>query len=201
MPDVQDCPDEQTGDMNTLGRNTEQLLITEEQRERAERWLQDAYADGRLDALEFDERMGIALQARTRGELNRAFHGLTAPARPYAQVVPRPRAQVPAPGRPDLLAGAAHLTALPSSFVGPLISYAAAGKGTFARRHAAEAVNFQILALLALIVAGIIGWEFLVTVVTLGWVFFTILGGIRALQGREFHNPVLQLTKFRPVKP
>lgn len=188
--------------MNTLGRNTEQLLITEEQRERAERWLQEAYADGRLDALEFDQRLGVALQARTRGDLNRAFHGLTAPARPHGRVVAtRPAVQAPAPGRADLLAGAAHLTPLVSSFVGPTITLALSQRGSYARRQSAEALNFQLLSLLALIVAGIIGWDFLLTIVTVTWLVFTLYGGIKALQGAEFRNPVLQATKFRPIKP
>ncbi|MGJ3507091.1 DUF1707 domain-containing protein [Enemella sp. A6] len=188
--------------MMTMGRNNEQMLITEEQRERAESWLQDAYADGRLDALEFDQRMGIALQARTRGELNRAFHGLTAPARPHGRVLATRRpTNAPAPGHADLLAAAGHLSPLMSSFIGPIITMAIAKPGSYARRQSAEALNFQLLSLLALIAAGIIGWEILITVVTIGWLVFTIYGGIKALQGAEFRNPVLALTRFRPVKP
>lgn len=192
--------------MNT-GQQSNHLRISDEQRSRAEAWLQEAYADGRLDAQEFDERMGQVLEARTRGDLNRAFHGLTQASANWTQtLVPsvRPPATITprSNGQPDVLAGVAHLSPLVTSFIGPLITLAIAQKGTFARRQSAEALNFQILVVLGLIVASVINpLNWLAFPITLVWLIFTIHGGIKALQGEEYRNPVLQATKFRPVKP
>lgn len=191
--------------MNTW-QNTNHLRISDEQRSRAETWLQEAYADGRLDAHEFDERMGHVLQARTRGELNQAFYGLTQSSSWTQTLVPsvRPRPVVASqrPGQPDVLAGVAHLSPLISSFIGPLITLAIAQKGTNARRQSAEALNFQILSLLALIVAAVIDpLSWLTFPITIVWLIFTVHGGIKALQGEDYRNPLLQVTKFRPVKP
>ena len=47
-----------------------------EQRDRAESWLKEAYADGRIGESEFDQRIGQVLTAVTRKELNEAFYGL-----------------------------------------------------------------------------------------------------------------------------
>ena len=44
--------------------------VTEEQRDRTVDFLSDQYAEGRLDSLEFDARVGQALKATTRRELN-----------------------------------------------------------------------------------------------------------------------------------
>src|SRR4051794_28495614 len=52
------------------------MHVTPEQRDRAETWLKDAYADGRVTELEFDTRMGQILPATNRKELNEAFYGL-----------------------------------------------------------------------------------------------------------------------------
>lgn len=52
------------------------LSITSEQRDRAETLLKDAYADGRIDELEFDNRIDQVLVATTRKDLNEAFYGL-----------------------------------------------------------------------------------------------------------------------------
>ena len=62
-----------------------QLYVTPDQRDRAESWLKEAYADGRVSESEFDQRIGQVLSA-TRKELNEAFYGLVQglPTRPRA---------------------------------------------------------------------------------------------------------------------
>ena len=52
------------------------MYVTPEQRERAESWLKEAYADGRITELEFDTRIGQVITAETRKDLNEAFYGL-----------------------------------------------------------------------------------------------------------------------------
>src|SRR4029434_8992809 len=50
--------------------------VTTEQRDRAESWLKEAYADGRISELEFDQRIGQVLSAVSSKDLNEAFYGL-----------------------------------------------------------------------------------------------------------------------------
>ena len=52
------------------------MYVTPEQRDRAEAWLKEAYADGRITELEFDTRIGQVITAETRKDLNEAFYGL-----------------------------------------------------------------------------------------------------------------------------
>src|SRR5690348_8125003 len=52
------------------------MHVTPDQRDRAESWLKEAYADGRISEVEFDSRIGQVLSAVTRKELNEAFYGL-----------------------------------------------------------------------------------------------------------------------------
>ncbi|MFW6599400.1 DUF1707 and DUF4870 domain-containing protein [Propionibacteriaceae bacterium Y2011] len=52
--------------------------ITEDERQRAETFLMDAYADGRINEYEFDRRIQLAIQANNRSELNGAFLGIVA---------------------------------------------------------------------------------------------------------------------------
>ena len=52
------------------------MTVTPEQRDRAESWLKDAYAEGRVSESEFDRRIGQVLSADNRKELNEAFYGL-----------------------------------------------------------------------------------------------------------------------------
>src|SRR5215471_794291 len=56
--------------------------------------VQDAFAEGRLDDAEFDERTRAALTARTHADLDALLADL-----PAAAPAPRPVPAVPAPGR------------------------------------------------------------------------------------------------------
>jgi hypothetical protein len=63
-----------TGEMSPLGRDGEvasagQLRASHEDRDRVVELLRVAAGDGRLTAEELDERLGLALTARTHGEL------------------------------------------------------------------------------------------------------------------------------------
>ena len=59
--------------------------------------VQDAFAEGRLDDVEFDERMRAALAARTFGELDALLTDLPATAHPAGSV--QAPTQVPGPGK------------------------------------------------------------------------------------------------------
>jgi len=50
--------------------------ITDVQRDRAVEYLQRVYASGELSEELFEQRLGMALTAQTRAELNASLHGL-----------------------------------------------------------------------------------------------------------------------------
>jgi uncharacterized Tic20 family protein len=184
------------------------LHITTDQRDRAEAWLKDAYADGRLSEEEFDRRMGQILGAVTRKDLNEAFYGLvTVPVpsqalgvHPAYQPMIRPEVRQQA-GRGA--AAFAHFSALFSWIIGPGLVFAMSRPGSYARREAAKAFNFQLITAICFVVVGIVagitdwsifGW--ILPLMWLGWLVLTIVGGAKALQGDDWRNPVKQVLKI-----
>ena len=67
------CRDDQPG-------SPDELRASHEDRDQVVEVLQAAAGDGRLTTEEFDERLGVALTARTRGELARLTTDLAGPA-------------------------------------------------------------------------------------------------------------------------
>lgn len=187
------------------------LPVTDEQRNRAENWLQEAYADGRITSEEFDHRIGQVLSATTRKELNEAFYGLVQvpstskvmgvhPA--YQPLVGQQTRQQAGRG----VAGVAHFSALLTSIFGPLLIFALSPQGSYPRKEAAKAFNFQLVALVGwiglLILQGITGlgiFNFLVGLATVGWVVLTVVGGAKALQGDDWTNPVKKVVKIEAL--
>lgn len=173
------------------------LLVSDVERARAENWLKDAYADGRLGELELDRRLGQVMTARTRRDLNAAFLG----------VAPQARAPLPAvPANAGHTVGAvAHLSALFTWALGPFVVYCLAAPGSFARREAAKAVNFQVLTALAgalVITLGVMfgiegAYWLLLPLGWLGWLAGTLMGAAQAARGRDWRNPALRVA---PVK-
>ena len=100
----------------------------------------------------------------------------------------------------------AHLSALLSlfigfPFIGPLVVYLVKKDDPFVRRHAAEALNFNLSITLYAIVLGIamlIGLFFIVgllllplfVVLAIVWVVFLCLAGAKAGQGEEYRYPL-----------
>lgn len=166
--------------------------ITPADRERAEGYLKDAYADGLLGEAEFDTRMGQVMAAGSRSELTASCAGIVG-VRPS---VPRPRI---AGGTG--LATAAHFSGIASSFIGPWLAYQVATPRSFARREAAKAFNFQVLTAVTLVVVIAVGIAFGMPDVMgsvfllgwLGWVISCVLGGVRAGQGNDWDNPVQRI--------
>lgn len=176
--------------------STSELLVTPAQRDRAVEILQEMYADGRLERLEFDTRLELALKARTRSELNGTFDGLV--ARPVPTFAPAAFTRsVPvrqSDGRG--LGLVSHWLGFPTLFVGPALVAASAGKqNPVVRKHAVEALNFQlsafgIFALLGVVTAVTDGFTgFLFPLVGLVWMVLTGIGGIAALLGSDFRYP------------
>ena len=101
---------------------------------------------------------------------------------------------------------AAHLSALLSlvigiSFVGPLVIYIAKKDDPFVRRHAAEALNFNLSVLLYAIVLGIATFVLIFVVVGLAlipvlilgfiaWIVLVCFAAVKAGQGEEYRYPL-----------
>jgi uncharacterized Tic20 family protein len=101
---------------------------------------------------------------------------------------------------------AAHLSALLSLFVGfpfigPLVVYIVKRDDPFVRRHAAEALNFNLSVFLYLVVGGIATFVliffvvglFLLPLFVVGvilWLVFTCLAAAKAGEGEEYRYPL-----------
>jgi uncharacterized Tic20 family protein len=196
-------------DMNgTYEHPSLKMYVTPEQRDRAESWLKEAYADGRISEAEFDQRIGLVLTAVTRKELNEAFYGLVqipTPSRAlglhpaYQPLVPPETRQRAGRG----VAGVAHFSALFLWLLGPGLVFALSTPDTYARREAAKAFNFQVIAAVAFVVVGMLAgitsldvFAWLLPFMALGWFVLTIVGGAKALQGENWRNPVKQVLKL-----
>ncbi|WP_203567051.1 DUF1707 and DUF4870 domain-containing protein [Aestuariimicrobium ganziense] len=186
------------------------LRVTEAQRDRALAYLQGAYADGRLSADELDHRIGQALVAETRAELNAAFSGLVqiplssaaVGAHPaYAPLVNQHRDGTA--GRVTATLG--HLSALGTSIVGPGLVYAVTAKDSYAKLEAAKAFNFQVT-MLGLIIGSAIFLEWLpfhgalMALLGISWLVFTVVGGLRASNGEEWTNPINRVLPVRVLE-
>ena len=101
---------------------------------------------------------------------------------------------------------AAHLTALAALFVGlpfigPLVVYLAKKENPFVRRHAAEALNFNLSIMLYTIVLAIVTFILLFVLVGVlliplfvvlfaGWIIFVIVASVAASRGEEYRYPL-----------
>lgn len=185
------------------------MSVTSEQRDRAESWLKDAYAEGRVSELEFDQRIGQILSAGNRKELNEAFYGLVnvpnastaIGLHPAYQPLVRPETRERAGNG---AAAMSHFSAIPFSIAGPAVMYAVSSPGSAARREAAKAFNFSLVMFLGFVVsgsiAGITNIDLFGTVAFLigvAWFVLTIVGGAKAAQGEEFKNPVRKVAKLQ----
>ena len=185
------------------------MNVTPEQRDRAENWLKEAYADGRVSEPEFDTRMGQILSAENRKELNEAFYGLVRVPTPSQALGVHPAYQpfVPVETREQAgrgVAAFAHFSSLPTGVLGPALVYAVSTPGSFARREAAKAFNFSLTMFIGFVAFGMLagiteaGFFGLVAILfAIAWVVLTIAGGAKAAQGEVSKNPVKQVLKLQ----
>jgi uncharacterized membrane protein len=184
------------------------MYVTPEQRERAEHWLQEAYADGRITEDEFDRRIGQVISSTTRKDLNEAFYGLVQvpmPSKamgihPAYQPMIRPETRQQA-GRGA--AAFAHFSVFFFWILGPGLVYGLSTPGSYSRKEAAKAFNFQVITAISFVFVAILGgithWDplgWIVPLMGLGWFVLTIVGGAKALQGEDWRNPVKSVLKL-----
>jgi uncharacterized Tic20 family protein len=184
------------------------MYVTPEQRDRAESWLKDAYADGRISELEFDQRIGQVLSADNRKELNAAFYGLVhVPSsstaiglHPAYQPLVRPEVRQQAD---RTVAALAHFSVFFVWLLGPGLAYVLTRPGSYAHREAAKAFNFQLGSLVSLVGVGIVAGitdfgpiEALIPLMMLAWFVLTIIGGVKAAQGLDWRNPARRVVRI-----
>jgi uncharacterized Tic20 family protein len=200
--------------------------VTQEQRDRAAEHLQAAYAEGRISEEEFDRRIGQVLAANTRKDLNEAFFGLVdvpvPPSGPtygpsyntsssYRSYGPSTSAGMspydshyPVPQQGTAGGALAHFSGLFTSIIGPGIGYAVSSPGSLARKESAKAFNFQLIALIAVVIGGILQGithhngmiDFIVGLGWIAWVVLSIIGGVKAAKGQDWTNPVKKVVKL-----
>ncbi|MFC6080003.1 DUF1707 and DUF4870 domain-containing protein [Sphaerisporangium aureirubrum] len=180
--------------------------MTDQDREQVVEHVTTAYAEGRLDKIEFDERLHAAMTARTHADLAPIMQDLygarAVPAPPprFRQSACAPRRYtMPVTGGERLAAMAAHVLPICGlSFVGPLIVLLAGGRTSpFIRAHAVEALNFHLtlagaVLLLPFTVVGVL----LIPVLVVAGVVLGIIGAATAAGDQPFRYP----WTLRPVK-
>jgi uncharacterized Tic20 family protein len=184
------------------------MHVSPEQRDRAEAWLKEAYADGRISEVEFDQRIGQVLTAVTRKEMNEAFYGLVqlpTPSRalglhPAYRPLVHPETKERA-GRG--VAAFAHFSVFFLWLLGPGLVYALSTAGTYSRREAAKAFNVHVISTVAFIVVAMLGgitdldvFGWMMPFMGIAWLILTIVGGGKALQGEDWRNPVKKVARF-----
>ena len=159
-----------------------ELRVSNAEREPVIEQLKQAYAEGRLDHDEFDIRVHLAMTAKTRGDLAPVTSDLSpSPGYPVDD-----GARADPTGRDRLLAAIAHGSGYFTTFIGPLVFMLTSGRRSpFIRKHAVEALNFQ-LTLLAIVVVTF-GLGAVIYVVT--WIVAAI-AALAALAGQRFHYPL-----------
>ncbi|GII54785.1 hypothetical protein Pth03_31740 [Planotetraspora thailandica] len=169
------------------------LRVGHHERDQVVEHVKAAYADGRLDKDEMDERLHRAMTARTHADLAPILADLYGPRVDYAPRPPQPGCGPDVAGTGDRLAGGmAHLLSLFGFFViGPLIVLLAGRSSPFIRKQAAEALNFHLTMLggsLALMftVVGV----FLLPFLWIVGIVLSVVAGVSALAGGHFRYPL-----------
>lgn len=187
------------------------LMVTSAERERAQGFLADAYADGRLTESEFDHRVEQVLTANTRRDLNAAFYGLVqVPSASSAlglHPAYRPNlVNQGADGRTGRTAAAiAHFSVFFTWIFGPLFMYAISSKGSYARQQAAKAFNYQTIASIGFVGAGMLTGltggrtDWMMGVLWVAWLVITLIGGVKAGHGEQWQNPLTRVIPWKPL--
>ncbi|OYN94610.1 DUF1707 and DUF4870 domain-containing protein [Enemella evansiae] len=188
------------------------LMVTPAERERAQGFLAEAYADGRLTEPEFDQRLEQVLTANTRRDLNAAFYGLVQVPSATSALGLHPAYRPTlvnqgADGRTGRAAAAiAHFSVFFAWIFGPLFMYAISSKGSYARQQAAKAFNYQTIASIGFV--GAIGvnsflgerLDWMVGMLWVAWLVITLIGGVKAAHGEQWQNPLTRVIPWKPLK-
>lgn len=161
-----------------------QLRVTNHDRDQVVEHVTNAYAEGKLDKDEFDERLHLAMTARTHGDLEPIMRDLypsrAVPGAPHRPPQMRPQHAGAVTSSDRLGAVAAHVLPFTGlSIFGPLIMLLAGGKNSpYIRHHAVESLNFHLTLLGATILLPftIVG----VLLIPIIWIAALVLGIVGA---------------------
>ncbi len=175
------------------------LAVTPADRQAAVERLRAAYDEGALTASDYDRRAGMAAMAQSRRDLNTAFLGLV-------DVTPDDirRSMAPEAGRG--LAVVAHLSGWVLFLVGPLVCYAVAPAGSYARREAAKSVNLSVWTLFGLAIALVVMMfnDHVGTPLALliggCWWLTSLVAAIQAAKGNDWDHPLKRWLPFEVVR-
>jgi uncharacterized Tic20 family protein len=175
------------------------LAVTPADRQAAVERLRVAYEQGALTASDYDRRAGMAAMAQSRRDLNTAFLGLVDVTPDHLR-----RNMPPESGRG--LAVVAHLSGWVVFLVGPLVCYAVAPSGSYARREAAKAVNLSVLTLIGLAIAmvvmvfnGRVGTP-LAFLIGSCWWLTSLVAAIQAAKGNDWDHPLKRWLPLEVVR-
>lgn len=178
--------------------------VTDVQRDRAVEYLQRAYAASAISDEVFEQRLGMALTATTRGELNASLKGLARVA-PTLLSAPPTVAPEPVNGMYNVLSGVIHLGTLPSMFILPALVKAVTPQGSRISLEASRAMCFQFSALIygavaiLLTVLGIVP-AMVLFVGFISWCLMTLWLAIRAFNGEHSTKMIEKLMLMRPLE-
>ncbi|QBI51890.1 DUF1707 and DUF4870 domain-containing protein [Streptomonospora litoralis] len=181
-----------------------ELRLTHADRDSAVETLREAYAAGQLDESEFEERLGLAINAKFPSELEPLFADLVRSGSRAAGKTTAGKTPVvddgPVSAADRLMAGVGHVSGY-LSFVGPLVMLLASKDASpFVRRHITEALNFQLTVTVATLTGMALIWLFLpilvVVVATVGWMVLPAVAGLSVLVGGDMKYPLT----WRPVR-
>lgn len=184
--------------------------VTKSDRDAAEQRLREAHALGRIDADEFEARMARVITAERLDDLATATDGpLPAAAaqqyRSYREpeaatyagtVMTAPRTSA---DQGTTMAVIAHLSPFLTWLIGPAVIWAISAKDSYAKREAAKAFNWQLIAFVVGLVVGAVGGLLpgdgnpLAGVWTAIWVVVTVVGAVKAAKGADWRNPIRAL--------
>ncbi|MEV4294128.1 DUF1707 and DUF4870 domain-containing protein [Microbispora rosea] len=170
-----------------------QLRVTNQDREQVVEHVKAAYAEGRLDKHEMDERLHLAMTARTHADLVPIMNDLYGTRPAYVPRPPAYHAAAVPDGGDRVGAAASHLFGLLGLFIiGPLLMMVTAGRTSpYIRKHAVESLNFHLTVLGATVllpftVVGVV----LVPVIWVVGLVLCVVGGVSALAATEFRYPL-----------
>ncbi len=187
--------------------------VSKQDRDGAERRLREAYGLGRMDAAEFEARMSRVITAERLEELAAAVDGplpITGSGPSYGYRGYEPSGAVsgevlpvrPGADRSNVTAAVAHLSAFLFWLFGPLVVWAISPAGSYAKREAAKAFNWQLVASAVGLAASAVGWILpgdgnpVARIWMIVWVILTILGAVGAARGKDWRNPVRALVPW-----
>lgn len=185
--------------------------VSKDDRDRAEQRLREAHRLGMVGSAEFEARMSRVITAERLDQLAAAVDGPLpiAPAndryRGYEPNEPLTGTLVPTSsgaGNSTTMATIAHLSPFLLWLFGPLLIWAISPAGSYAKREAAKAFNWQLLAMVMGIVVAIVGSLLpgdgnpLAGVWTVLWIVLTVVGAVKASRGDDWRNPVRALVPW-----